>query len=75
MGKIGSTKLVLPKWHKYGTYDRHLRVDAWASTTAMEIGWAEYMLPLLQVYIVSHVILFIFFKKKTIEGDDFNQFL
>ena len=27
MGRIGSTKLVLPKWHKYGTYNRHLRVD------------------------------------------------
>ena len=26
MGRIGSTKLVLPKWHKYGTYNRHLRV-------------------------------------------------
>ena len=26
MGRIGSTKLVLPKWHKYGTYNRHFRV-------------------------------------------------
>ena len=26
MGWIGSTKLVLPKWHKYGTYNRHFRV-------------------------------------------------
>ena len=26
MGRIGSTNLVLPKWHKYGTYNRHLRV-------------------------------------------------
>ena len=26
MGRIGSTKLVLPKWHKYGTLNRAIRV-------------------------------------------------
>ena len=26
MGRIGSTKLVLPKWHKYGTLNRVIRV-------------------------------------------------
>ena len=27
MGRIGSTKLVLPKWHKYGTLNRVIRVS------------------------------------------------
>ena len=27
MGRIGSKKLVLPKWHKYGTLDRVIRVS------------------------------------------------
>ena len=26
LGRIGSTKLVLPKWHKYGILDRIIRV-------------------------------------------------
>ena len=26
LGRIGSTKLVLPKWHKYGTLNRVIRV-------------------------------------------------
>ena len=26
LGRIGSTKLVLPKWHKYGTLTRVIRV-------------------------------------------------
>ena len=26
LGQIGSTKLVLPKWHKYGTLNRVIRV-------------------------------------------------
>ena len=27
LGRIGNTKLVLPKWHKYGILDRVIRVS------------------------------------------------
>jgi hypothetical protein len=29
MGRIGSTKLVLPKWLSYGTLNRVIRVHIW----------------------------------------------
>ena len=29
LGQIGSTKLVLPKWHKHGTLNRVIRVGRW----------------------------------------------
>ena len=29
LGRIGSTKLVLPKWHKHGTLNRVIRVGRW----------------------------------------------
>ena len=37
MGRIGSTKLVLPKWHKYGTYNRHFRVNMWLMTSSKNL--------------------------------------
>ena len=38
MGRIGSTKLALPKWHKYGTYNRHLRVETTNSAFYCQFG-------------------------------------
>ena len=38
LGRIGSTKLVLPKWHKYGTLNRVIRVR---SLKRVKIYWTK----------------------------------
>ena len=40
MGRIGSTKLVLPKWHKYGILNRVIRVCTSVSFTESSLGGA-----------------------------------
>ena len=36
LGRIGSTKLVLPKWHKYGILNRVIRVRPWFWLTLID---------------------------------------
>ena len=53
MGRIGSTKLVLPKWRKYGTYDRHFRVQKPSNQVRINYLWLNMKL-LNQTAIFGH---------------------
>ena len=47
LGRIGSTKLELPKWHKYGTLNRVIRVII---LQKMNVWLAGHLIKKIEIY-------------------------